>query len=281
MLGCDYHCGYCQNWITSQALRDEKALAPVREVTAEALAELAVQHHAPTVVSTYNEPLITSEWAVKIFKEARQRGLATGYVSNGNGTPEVLDYIEPFVDLYKVDLKGFQDKSYRQLGGVLKNVLWTIEALVERGFWVEVVTLVVPGFNDSAGELRQMAEFLVNISPDIPWHVTAFHQDYKMTGPRNTNADDLAKAYSIGREAGLRYVYAGNRPGQVEERENTFCPDCGATVVRRTGFHVRENRITPAGACPDCGATIPGPWTMELLRARRESRVPSPEPRIS
>ena len=149
MLGCDLHCGYCQNWFTSQSIRDPRAVAPPRDVSPETLADLAEEQGAPTVVSTYNEPLITSEWAVAIFREAKRRGLRTAYVSNGNGTPEVLDYIRPWVDFYKVDLKSMDDKHYRELGGVLANVLDSIRGIHERGIWLEVLTLVIPGFNDS------------------------------------------------------------------------------------------------------------------------------------
>ena len=183
MLGCDLHCSYCQNWVTSQALRDPNAVSPPVLMTPEELVQEAVQQGAKVVVSTYNEPLITSEWAVAVFKEARAAGLSTGYVSNGNGTPQVLEYLRPWVDLYKVDLKSFDDRHYRQLGGRIQPILDTIRKLHEMGFWVEIVTLIVPGFNDSDDELKRMAEFLVSVSPDIPWHVTAFHQDYKMTEP--------------------------------------------------------------------------------------------------
>src|SRR5262245_38299058 len=163
MLGCDFHCGYCQNWVTSQALRDDQAVSLPQFLTAEQLAEVAVDYGAPVVVSTYNEPLITSEWAVKVFEEVRKRGIVCGYVSNGNGTPEVLRFIRPYVDLYKVDLKGFDDKHYRELGGVLSNVLETIQNLVEMKFWVEIVTLVIPGFNDSDAELKGIAKFLAGV----------------------------------------------------------------------------------------------------------------------
>src|SRR5712692_10440098 len=121
MLGCDYHCSYCQNWVTSQALRDPNAVSPPREVTPQKMVEIARRSGAQLVVSSYNEPLITSEWAMQIFKQAKPAGFVCGYVSNGNATPEVLDYIRPWVDLYKIDLKGFNDRSYRKLGGLLSN----------------------------------------------------------------------------------------------------------------------------------------------------------------
>jgi pyruvate formate lyase activating enzyme len=261
MLGCDYHCGYCQNWLTSQALRDPAAVSPPEDITAEALADLAVEHGARIVTSTYNEPLITSEWAVEVFRAARARGLVTSYVSNGNGTREVIDYLRPWVDLYKVDLKGFDDRHYRKLGGVLATVLATIEMLVERRFWVEVVTLVIPGWNDSDDELRGMARFLAGVSRDIPWHVTAFHDDYKMRDQGRTPETTLVRAAAFGREAGLRFVYAGNLPGRVGTLENTYCPGCEALLVERYGFRIVQNRLTAAGACPDCGRAIPGVWS--------------------
>jgi pyruvate formate lyase activating enzyme len=260
MLGCDYHCGYCQNWITSQALRDPSAIAPAERVTPGDIVALATKYHARIVTSTYNEPLITSEWAVAVFREAKAAGLVCSYVSNGNGTPEVIEYLRPWVSLYKVDLKSFRDRHYRDLGGTLERVLWTIRALHEKGFWVEVVTLVVPGFNDSNEELRDIARFLASVSRDIPWHVTAFHRDYKMTGPDDTDVATLLRAAEIGRSEGLRFVYAGNLPGGVGRWENTYCPGCGALLVERFGFRILANRVT-GGACPECSEPIPGFWT--------------------
>jgi pyruvate formate lyase activating enzyme len=260
MLGCDFHCGYCQNWLTSQALRDRNAVSMPETVSPADLVGLARKHRARIITSTYNEPLITSEWAVAVFKEAKAAGLVCSYVSNGNGTPEVLDYIKPWVSLYKVDLKSFRDRHYRELGGTLDRVLWTIRALHEQGFWLEIVTLVITGFNDSDEELQDIAGFLASVSPDIPWHVTAFHPDYKMTDPPRTTAETLMRAADIGDRAGLRFVYAGNLPGYVKNRENTYCPGCQALLVERYGFSVRQNRLAD-GRCPDCGRALPGVWS--------------------
>jgi pyruvate formate lyase activating enzyme len=260
MMGCDLHCGYCQNWVTSQALRDPGAVSPPLRATPEGLVREALQQGAKVVVSTYNEPLITSEWAVAVFKEARAAGLSTAYVSNGNGTPQVLEYLQPWVDLYKVDLKSFEDRHYRELGGRMQPILDTIRKLHEMGFWVEIVTLIVPGFNDSNDELKRMAEFISSVSPDIPWHVTAFHKDYKMTAPENTSSQTLVRAARIGKAAGLRFVYAGNIPGRTGELENTYCPNCHELLVERVGFHVLDYRLTATGTCPGCGASIPGRW---------------------
>jgi pyruvate formate lyase activating enzyme len=250
----------CQNWITSQALRDPTAGAAPQPLEPADIVRLALQHQARIVTSTYNEPLITSEWGVAVFREAKAAGLVCSYVSNGNATPEVLDYLQPWVSLYKVDLKGFRDRSYRDLGGTLERVLWTIRALHQRGFWVEVVTLIVPGFNDSADELRDIARFLVSVSPDIPWHVTAFHKDYRMTDPADTGVATLLLAAEIGRREGLHYVYAGNLPGEVGRWEDTRCPGCEGLVIERRGFRVLRNRLE-GGACPGCQRRIPGVWS--------------------
>ena len=260
MLGCDLHCAYCQNWVTSQALRDPAAVAPPLGTTPEELVQDALRQHARVMVSTYNEPLITSEWAVAVFKEAKAAGLTTGYVSNGNGTPQVLDYLRPWVDLYKVDLKSFDDRHYRQLGGRLQPILDTIRRLHAMEFWVEIVTLLIAGFNDSRDEIERLTSFIASVSPDIPWHVTAFHADYKMIDPPNTTADMLIDAAAVGRANGLRYVYAGNLPGRVGGLEDTCCPSCGDVLVARYGYHVRDYRITADGRCPSCAAIMPGRW---------------------
>jgi pyruvate formate lyase activating enzyme len=259
MLGCDLHCTYCQNWVTSQALRDNEAIAEPHFITPERIVELALEHGCPVLTSTYNEPLITAEWAVEVFKRGRPHGLVGSFVSNGNATPEVLEYLRPYVDLYKVDLKSFRDPTYRQLGGALENVLNTIRRLKELDFWVEIVTLVVPGLNDSDAELTDIARFIAGVSPDIPWHVTAFHPDYKLTDPPRTSIDALLRGYDIGREAGLHFVYPGNLPGLVGERENTHCPSCGRTLIERHGFAVQCNHMA-GDRCPDCQTRIPGVW---------------------
>jgi pyruvate formate lyase activating enzyme len=268
MLGCDLHCSYCQNWETSQALRDYSASALPRPMSPAEVVGLARREKARLVVSSYNEPLITAEWAVAVFQEAARAGIACGFVSNGNGTPEVLDYLRPWLTAYKVDLKGFNDRRYRLLGCPLESVTATIRMLHARKIWLEVVTLVIPGFNDSDAELRDAARFLASVSLDIPWHVTAFHKDYKMTDSPDTDSRTLLRAVDIGREAGLRFVYAGNRPGQVGPHENTFCPTCRATLIERFGFLVRSYRLTAEGRCPDCQTPIPGVWPKNPAEVR-------------
>ncbi|MCS7183515.1 MAG: AmmeMemoRadiSam system radical SAM enzyme [Thermoanaerobaculum sp.] len=267
MLGCDMKCAYCQNWFTSQSLRDQAASQEAVPTSPEALVAAARRLGCPVITSTYNEPLITAEWAHDVFALAKEEGIVGTFVSNGHATPEVLDYLADVLAGYKVDLKSFSHENYRRLGGKLDAVKETIRLVWERGIWCEVVTLVVPGFNDSDHELAAMAEFLVSVSPDIPWHLTAFHPDYKMTDPPRTSAATLIRACGIGRQAGLRFVYAGNLPGQVEPWEHTHCPTCGTVLVTRWGFTVLENRLTAQGSCPRCHHSIPGRW-----------RVPVPAP---
>ena len=260
MLGCDYHCPYCQNWVTSQSLRDDRAGVSPTHFTPGSLVEAAHRTNARLVVSSYNEPLITAEWSMAIFEQAKSAGLVTGFVSNGNATPEALDFIKPFTDCYKVDLKSMRQKNYRDLGGQLKHVLWTIEELYKRGFWLEVLTLVIPGFNDSNEELWDAARFIAGLSPDIPWHVTAFHKNYKMTEPDNTTSSALIRAAEIGVEAGLNFVYAGNRPGEVGNWENTYCPKCQTLLIERFGYVILGYHLTDDGTCPKCRHAIPGVW---------------------
>lgn len=280
MLGCDFHCTYCQNWLTSQVLRDpasEVAANLIRKITPEQMVEAARRTRAEIVASSYNEPLITSEWAVGIFKLAVAAGLKCVYISNGNATPEVLEYLHPYLTGYKIDLKSMQDKNYRKLGGVMKNTLEAIQRAHALGLWVEVVTLVVPGFNDSNEELWDAARFIAGVSQDIPWHVTAFHKDYRMTDPGNTPVQILLRAAEIGREAGLHYVYAGNIPGRVEEYEDTHCPNCSKRLIQRTGYVIANYRITAQGTCPHCGVKIAGIWPEDPKRVRLNSfGIPMP-----
>lgn len=263
MLGCNFHCDFCQNWHTSQALRDPYAantIDQVGRVSADQLVQVAVRVGAKAVASSYNEPLISAEWAAEIFSKARAAGLRTACVSNGYATPEVLEYLRPWLDGYKIDLKSMQDKRYREMGGVLNHVLDTIRLAKELGLWVEVVTLVIPGFNDSNEELWEASRYLASVSAEIPWHVTAYHPDYRMDDAPPTPPSTLQRAAEIGQEAGLKYVYAGNLPGRVGSLEDTYCSACNQLLLRRVGFTVVENHLTAEGKCPVCQTVLPGIW---------------------
>jgi pyruvate formate lyase activating enzyme len=261
MLGCNFRCAFCQNWHSSQTLRDPQAGGGIHAVGADELVAMAREQRCPIITSTYNEPLITSEWAHEVFACAHEAGIKTTYVSNGHATEEVLDYLAPVLDGMKVDLKAFQASTYTMLGGRLEAVLETIRGLDARKIWVEVVTLVVPSLNDSAQELGSIAEFIASVSETIPWHVTAFHPDYEMADKPSTSVDSLVEAAAAGRRAGLKFVYAGNLPGRTGELEDTHCPACGTSVIRRRGFTVLENRLGSGGTCPSCAASLAGVWS--------------------
>lgn len=264
MLGCNLRCGWCQNWLSSQTLQDPEAGGEPAPATPEDLVRQAVRRGARSVISTYNEPLVTAEWAAAIFREAKRAGLLCGFVSNGHATPRVLEALRPCCDLYKVDLKCFDAARYRSLGGRLQDVQDTIVRLKELGFWVEVVTLLVPGFNDGEPELSALARWLASVSRDIPWHVTAFQPRYRKMDAPPTGAQALERAAELARAAGLRYVYAGNRPGRVGGLEDTRCPSCAAVLVERVGFRaaVKGLRVDGASAaCAVCKTAIPGVWS--------------------
>ena len=261
MLGCNLRCEYCQNWLSSQALREPAAEIVPRPFSPGEIAAMAVENAAAVLASTYNEPLITAEWAVDVFRAGRKAGLRGAFVSNGYATRRVLEYLRPWVDFYKVDLKGFDEKRYFEMtGGRLGQVLRSIEDLLSLGFWVEIVTLVVPGFNDSDAELRSIARFLASLSKDIPWHLTAFHPEYKLSDAAPTPARTLLRAAKAAKAEGLRYVYVGNLSGEAGDHENTFCHACGELLIERRGFRILGSRL-PGGRCPKCRAAIPGVWT--------------------
>ncbi|NSW51470.1 MAG: AmmeMemoRadiSam system radical SAM enzyme [Anaerolineae bacterium] len=272
MLGCNFTCEFCQNWITAQAVNEPYGkVSPyyLQPVTPAEVVAAAIRNRAKAIISTYNEPWITADWSEAIFTLAKKKGLRTGYVSNGFATHKGLDTLKPNLDALKVDLKCGTESHYRELGGRLADVIDTIAYAQELGIWVEVVTLVIPGWNDSPDELWAISRSIASISPNTPWHVTAFHPDYKMQEHPPTSPDELLKASEIGQEAGLIYVYAGNLPGRVGSLENTHCPQCLKPVIIRRGFTVTHYHLTPDGHCEYCGTPIPGVWDTEKPSARR------------
>lgn len=256
MFGCNFRCSFCQNWQISTV---KAPGLPEREpVSAGGLAAAAAAAGARVLVSTYNEPLITAEWAAAVFAEGKKLGLRSAFVSNGYATPEAAALLRPVLDFWKVDLKGFNADNYaRVCGARLDRVLDGIRLIKEAGFWLEAVTLLIPGYNDSDAEIGEMAGFLAGLSKDIPWHLTAFHPDHLMTGAPATPAAALYRARDIALARGLRYVYCGNVRGAAGQ--NTACPSCGSEVVVREGFSVVKNLLGPGGSCP-CGRKLPGIW---------------------
>jgi pyruvate formate lyase activating enzyme len=255
--GCNFHCVFCQNADISQAPADQE---PGRgeDMLPEALVQEALNSRSATISYTYTEPTVFFELALDTGRLASKKGLRNVFVSNGYMTEACLDEIHPDLHGANVDLKAFTDRYYKELcGAKLAPVLKSLETLVKLGIWLEVTTLIVPGRNDSDGELRDLAGFLARLDPEIPWHISRFHPTYKLTNIQATPPETIRRAREIGYEAGLKYVYTGNIPG--DEGEKTFCHGCGEMLIDRYGFYVRKNAIK-TGRCPKCGVPIPGVW---------------------
>ena len=256
-LGCNFKCAFCQNWEISQVGKDETADGKEQAVTAQQIVNLALAHRANGIAATYNEPLISSEWVADIFTLAHENNQPTCLVSNGFASKETLEKLLPLTDAVNIDLKCFTEDGYKWLGGRLQVVLDTIKAFHDAGKWVELTTLVVPNFNDSDDELRNIAEFIAKLDPTIPWHVSAYHADYKMfNGPQRTPPERLIRAVELAQDAGLSFVYTGNIGGAAAY-EDTICPKCGCKLIIRKGFQILENHIEK-GRCSNCNAQIPG-----------------------
>jgi pyruvate formate lyase activating enzyme len=262
MYGCDLRCPYCHNWRVSQALRDDdvRGEAPT-PITPSALVDEAVAAGCEVVCAAYNEPMIAAEWAREVFAEARARGLVTAAISDGNTTPEALEFMRPVLDVYRVDLKGWSAEQYRALGGRPGPVFDAIARARSLGYWVEVVTLVVPGFNDSLDGLRGVAQRLAAIDASIPWHLNAFHPRYKLTERPRTDGVLLATAAGMAYARGLRFVYVSNLADEVRELSHTRCAACHEVLVERVDYQTRAVRLAPGGACPACGERVPGIWS--------------------
>jgi len=261
--GCNFRCAFCQNADISQMPRDRGGIQG-QGVSPEDVVEAAVENGCRSIAYTYTEPTIFFEYSYDIARLAHAAGIASVYVTNGYMTREMLDLFqgkagdhEAWLDAANVDLKAFRDETYRNVCGArLQPVLDSMKTMKELGIWVEVTTLVVPGLNDSDAELRDLAQFLATgLGVETPWHVSRFHPDYKMLDRAPTPERTLRRAHDLGREAGLRYVYVGNLPGA--RLEDTYCPSCGAGVIRRRGFQIVERALL-SGRCACCGVVIDG-----------------------
>ena len=255
--GCNFRCKHCQNADISQLPRDRGGVVPGEPVSPAEIVEAALRHHCASISYTYTEPTIFFELAYDTAKLARKAGLKNVFVTNGYITPEALREISPFLDAANIDLKGFTDDFYKKVCGArLQPVLDSIRLYKELGIWIEITTLVIPGHNDSENELRQIAQFVRSVGVDVPWHVSRFHPTYQLMDQPVTPVKTLKRARQIGLDAGLRYVYEGNIPGEGEE---TLCWSCGKTLMKRYGFSVEENQVKD-GKCGYCGAKMDGVW---------------------
>lgn len=257
-VGCNFRCEFCQNYHISQYPRDHGGRIFGDEVSPEEVVSQAERSGSRVIAYTYTEPTVFFEMAYETARLAHARGIKNVFVTNGYMTREALEEISPYLDGANVDLKAFREETYRRhMGATLQPVLDTIEGMYQRGIWVEVTTLIIPGLNDSEEELRWIAEFIRGISPDIPWHISRFFPSYRMQDRPPTPVSTLFRAYEIGKEVGLNHVYLGNLPG---EKEDTICPRCGATLIKRYGFLVERNDVAE-GRCPHCGTEIAGVWS--------------------
>ena len=254
--GCNFHCHFCQNHEISQVSPGE-GLRTGRKVSAKEIVELALQHDCRTIACTYTEPTVYYEYALEICRHARARNIDTVWVTNGYINEAPLREIAPFLTAANVDLKGWDEAFYRKVvGGLLQSVLSTLKRMKKLGIWLEVTTLVVPGHIDDEKVLRDIALFICSeLGAETPWHISRFYPNYRMTQTPPTNLAILQKARQIGLEAGLRYVYTGNAPGDVGE--NTYCYRCGALLIERYGFEIAANNLK-TGHCPECTIEIDG-----------------------
>jgi pyruvate formate lyase activating enzyme len=261
-VGCNHRCRWCQNWQISQALRDEHITLGSQPATPQELVRAAEGSGCQSIAYTYTEPTIFFEYAYDTAKLAKAAGIANIFVTNGYITQEALAVIQPFLDAANVDLKAFRDETYRHLiGAQLQPVLDTLIRMKRAGIWVEVTTLVITDLNDSEDELRQIAGFIRDeLGPDTPWHVSRYHPTYQYDAPP-TPLDRLVRAWEIGKQAGLYYVFVGNVPGRMLpkgiEGETTYCHNCNASLIKRWGYSIQSNRVRD-GACPDCGTPVAG-----------------------
>jgi len=254
-IGCNFRCPFCQNWQISQKSKQKGDDSSSESFSPEDVVRAAKNQGCQSISFTYTEPTVYFEFAYDTAKLAKKEGLGNSFVTNGYMTPEALETIHPYLDACNVDLKSFSDNFYQEMCKAhLEPVCVSIRLMKTLGIWVEVTTLIIPGQNDSDEELTEIARFLVDVDPDIPWHISRFHPDYNYTETSATPVETLRKAYSIGKKEGLRYIYIGNVLG---ESEDTCCPSCGESLIERTGFYIKTKKIV-GEKCSNCGNTIAG-----------------------
>jgi pyruvate formate lyase activating enzyme len=260
-VGCNFACKFCQNADISQYPQTHGHRLKGQPLSPEQIVALAKEYGCASIAYTYNEPVVFFEYTYDTAKLAHAAGLKNIYVTSGYETHKAIDTLAPYLDGMNIDIKAFSDDFYKEIcGAKLKPVLDTVKYAHAKGIWIEVTTLLIPGKNDSDEEIRAIARFLADLDPDIPWHVSGFYPQYKMLDTPPTPPSTLIRAYEIGKEEGLNYVYIGNYDD--EDRESTYCPSCGFKVIERHGHlgqHV-ANHLTTDGKCPRCGESIAGVW---------------------
>ncbi|MFA6357809.1 MAG: AmmeMemoRadiSam system radical SAM enzyme [Candidatus Omnitrophota bacterium] len=258
--GCNFRCGFCQNWQISQINYINQS--PGEYSSADDIVELAKQNNCKAIAYTYTEPTIYFEFALEIMKLAKESGLCNIFVTNGYMTREAVFLLKPYLGAANIDLKFFKESSYQKIcSAKLQPVLDSIRLLYESGVWVEVTTLVVPGENDTEEELMGIARFIASVNRDIPWHISCFHPDYKFSSYLATPERTLRSAYELGKAQGLHYVYAGNFRGWGQD---TFCTSCRKVLIKREGFDIIESHLS-GNKCLFCQASLPGVYSPRLI----------------
>lgn len=254
-VGCNFRCDFCQNHEISQVSREEGHISG-RSIMPEEIVKLALQSKSKSVSYTYTEPTIFFEFARDICRLARIEGIKNVFVTNGYMTKEAIDTLSLDLDAANVDLKSFRDDFYRRYCGArLQPVLDTLQHMKDLGIWIEITTLIIPSLNDGEDEIREIAQFVRSLGAETPWHVSRFHPQYRMLDRAPTNIRVIHRAVEIGKEAGLKYVYSGNMPG--DRGENTYCHHCGNLLIGRVGYHVTELSLRGA-RCGNCGTALEG-----------------------
>lgn len=273
-VGCNFACSFCQNWDLSQItrtlrerLRKGKRIRDIQweatkygyRLPPEDIVSHCLERQIPSLAYTYNEPIIFFEYLYDTAKLAAGQGIRNVMVSNGYESPEALDLLAPYLDAMNIDLKAFTEAFYKkQCKAKLAPVLDTIREVAQRDIWLEITTLLIPGLNDSEAEVRDIARFIADIDPLIPWHLSAFFPAYQLKDVPTTKKKTLLRACEIGREEGLKFIYVGNV--RDEEHSATRCPGCNTTLIRRNGYRTRLEPALRAGRCIACETAIPGVW---------------------
>ena len=255
-IGCNFKCGFCQNWQISQINKKKQSGKLGTDILPEDVVKKAMVNNCKSISYTYTEPTIFFEYAFDTAKAAKEKGIYNVFVTNGYMAKEAIDEIKPYLDAANVDLKSFKDEYYKKsCGARLQPVVDNIAYMHKNGIWVEVTTLIIPGLNDSTEELFDIAKFIGSVDDKMPWHISRFQPNYKMTESEITPIATMKQAMEIGKEVGLKYVYLGN----VNEESNTFCHNCGNLLVRRKLFSSEPGNIE-GGKCNNCWSVIPGKW---------------------
>ncbi|WP_455756821.1 AmmeMemoRadiSam system radical SAM enzyme [Sulfurimonas sp.] len=260
-VGCNFSCKFCQNHDISQYPKEHDYEIAGRKFTPEHIVELAIENGCDSIAYTYNEPIIFFEYTYDIAKIAHAKGLKNIYVTSGFETHKAIDLLEPFIDGMNIDIKSFSNEFYKEICGArLKPVLEAVKYAHAKGIWIEITTLLIPGKNDSDEEIRSIAKFIAGVDKSIPWHLSAFHPTYKMLEPSRTPESTLVRAYKIGQEEGLKYLYIGNVDN--EDYESTYCPSCKKRVIDRSGNigQFVTNELDENGSCPFCSYNLEGVW---------------------